>query len=87
MLFHVSITMMNGISLFVCLMVFNATFNNISIISWMSVLDKICNKVSTKATKVSSGSLAKGLDLPGSDIDVMYVLNDFQIMQNVQHYV
>jgi hypothetical protein len=25
-------------SLFVCLMVFNATFNNISVISWRSVL-------------------------------------------------
>jgi hypothetical protein len=26
------------VSLFVCLMVFNATFNNISVISWWSVL-------------------------------------------------
>jgi hypothetical protein len=26
------------INLFVCLMVFNATFNNISVISWRSVL-------------------------------------------------
>jgi hypothetical protein len=48
------------------------------------LMDKIYNKVSTKATKVSSGSLAEGLDLPGSDIDVMYVFNDFQIIQNVQ---
>jgi hypothetical protein len=28
----------NGYILFICLMVFNATFNNISIISWRSVL-------------------------------------------------
>ena len=30
--------MYNWLSLFVCLMVFNATFNNISVISWGSVL-------------------------------------------------
>ena len=30
--------MRDGFGLFVCLMVFNATFNNISVISWRSVL-------------------------------------------------
>jgi predicted nucleotidyltransferase len=33
---------------------------------------------------VSSGSLAEGLDLPGSDIDIMFVLNTVQVIQNVQ---
>ena len=28
----------NSLNVFVCLMVFNATFNNISVISWWSVL-------------------------------------------------
>ena len=36
-------------------------------------------------TKVSSGSLAEGLDLPGSDMDIMIVLNNVHILQNVQH--
>jgi len=38
------------------------------------IKDKIYNKVNTEKTQVSSGSLAEGLDLPGSDIDVMYIL-------------
>ncbi|CAC5384161.1 unnamed protein product [Mytilus coruscus] len=33
-------------------------------------------------TQISSGSLAEGLDLPGSDMDVMYVLHDIEITQN-----
>jgi hypothetical protein len=48
------------------------------------LMDKIHNKVCIEQTKVSSGSLAEGLDLPGSDKDIMFVLNDFQIIQNVQ---
>jgi hypothetical protein len=32
------ISFFSGYQLFVCLMVFNATFNNISVISWRSVL-------------------------------------------------
>ena len=36
-MFHM-FTAENGIDLFVCLMVFNTTFNNISAISWQSVL-------------------------------------------------
>jgi hypothetical protein len=49
------------------------------------IKDKIYNRVKTKTTIVSSGSLAEGLDLPGSDIDVMIVLNIANILQNVQH--
>ena len=50
------------------------------------VYDKICNKeVHTELTQVSSGSLAEGLDLSGSDIDIMYVLNRVQVIRNVQH--
>ena len=31
------------------------------------IMDKIYIKISTKTTRVSSGSLAEGLDLPGND--------------------
>ena len=49
------------------------------------IIDKIFNKVRTNIIRVSSGSLAEGLDLPGSDIDIMGVLNSVQVIQNVQH--
>jgi hypothetical protein len=49
------------------------------------ITDKIFNKVNTHLTSVSSGSLAEGLDLPGSDIDMMFVFNGVQVTQNVQH--
>jgi predicted nucleotidyltransferase len=48
-------------------------------------MDKIYNRAKTKTTIVSSGSLAEGLDLPGSDIDMMVVFNGVQVIQNVQH--
>ena len=48
------------------------------------IIDKIYNKIITNETSVSSGSLAEGLDLPGSDIDIMFVLNTVQVIQNVQ---
>jgi hypothetical protein len=52
------------------------------------IQDKIYNKVDTEITQVSSGSLAEGLDLPGSDMDVMFVFNSVNILQNVRpsHY-
>jgi hypothetical protein len=40
------------------------------------IKDKIDNLVNTTITTVSSGSLAEGLDLPGSDMDIMYVFNN-----------
>jgi DNA polymerase sigma len=49
------------------------------------IKDKIRNKVDTDFTQVSSGSLAEGLDLPGSDMDIMLVFNNVHILQNVQH--
>ena len=49
------------------------------------IKDKIYNRANTDKTQVSSGSLAEGLDLPGSDLDVMYVFNKVIILQNVQH--
>ena len=49
------------------------------------IKDKISNKLSTNITIVSSGSLAEGLDLPGSDHDVMVILNGVQVIQNIKH--
>ena len=49
------------------------------------IQDKISDRVKTKITIVSSGSLAEGLDLPGSDVDIMFVINNVNILQNVQH--
>ena len=45
----------------------------------------IRNKVDTNFTQVSSGSLAEGLDLPGSDMDIMLVFHNVHILQNEQH--
>ena len=47
--------------------------------------DKIYNKAHTEKTQVSSGRLAECLYLPGSDIDVMFLLNCVRVIQNVQH--
>ena len=49
------------------------------------ITDKIYNKVSTNVISVSSGSLAEGLDLPGSDTDIMWIINGVTVIQNVQH--
>ena len=49
------------------------------------IKDTIRNKVDTNFTQVSNGSLAEGLDLPGSDMNIMLVLNNVHILQNVQH--
>ena len=48
------------------------------------IKDKIHNKVNRDKTIVSSGSLAEGLDLPGSDMDIMFLCNGVQVIQNVQ---
>ncbi|CAC5377587.1 unnamed protein product [Mytilus coruscus] len=48
-------------------------------------IDIIHNAYSTGYTKISSGSLAEGLDLPGSDIDIMYLRNDTDVIQNVRN--
>jgi len=49
------------------------------------IMNKISNKVDTDMTQISSGRLAEGLYLPGSDMDIMYVFNNVHILQNVQH--
>ena len=46
------------------------------------IFDKVFNRVNTDKTQVSSGSLAEGLDLPGSDMDIMRVLNNVKVIQN-----
>ncbi|CAC5403365.1 unnamed protein product [Mytilus coruscus] len=44
------------------------------------IQDMIINSsVLTNLTHISSGSLAEGLDLPGSDIDIMYVVHNLDI--------
>jgi len=49
------------------------------------IMDKIINKAHRKLlTQLSSGSLVEGLDLPGSDMDIMFLLNNVQVIQNVQ---
>ena len=49
------------------------------------IMDKIYNRVNTTKHMVSSGSLAEGLDLHGSDLDIMIILNIVTILQNAQH--
>ncbi|VDI50885.1 Hypothetical predicted protein [Mytilus galloprovincialis] len=52
--------------------------------------DKILNADEKNITKISSGSLAEGLDLPGSDEDIMIVdevVNVTQIERNIKHMV
>ncbi|XP_071144250.1 uncharacterized protein [Mytilus edulis] len=52
--------------------------------------DEIFNAHEKIITKISSGSLAEGLDLPGSDEDIMFVdevVNVTQIERNIKHPV
>ncbi|CAC5390174.1 unnamed protein product [Mytilus coruscus] len=52
--------------------------------------DKICNANDVDITQISSGSLAEGLNLPGSDVDIMYVddaVNITRIEKNLIHPV
>ncbi|XP_063409241.1 uncharacterized protein LOC134692694 isoform X1 [Mytilus trossulus] len=47
------------------------------------IQDMIVNSSrSTDCLQIFSGSLAEGLDLPGSDLDVMYVINYVKIIRN-----
>ncbi|XP_063443284.1 uncharacterized protein LOC134723654 [Mytilus trossulus] len=47
--------------------------------------DMIYNATSDTLTRISSGSLAEGLDLPGSDRDVMHVINTVDVIQNTRN--
>ncbi|VDI64477.1 Hypothetical predicted protein [Mytilus galloprovincialis] len=49
--------------------------------------DMIANACVSGSTKISSGSLAEGLDLPGSDRDIMYVIESFDILQSVNNNI
>ncbi|VDI84017.1 Hypothetical predicted protein [Mytilus galloprovincialis] len=50
------------------------------------IQDRIYNSSCSKIrTRISSGSLAEGLDLPGSDMDIMYVVNNIKITKNVKN--
>ncbi|VDI60843.1 Hypothetical predicted protein [Mytilus galloprovincialis] len=43
--------------------------------------DKICNAHDENITQISSGSLAEGMDLPGSDVDIMFFDNVVNVKQ------
>ncbi|XP_063407286.1 uncharacterized protein LOC134691024 isoform X2 [Mytilus trossulus] len=47
--------------------------------------DMIQNLLQTYMPRISSGSLAEGLDLPGSDIDIMFVFKTVDVIQNVRN--
>ncbi|XP_052086257.1 uncharacterized protein LOC127723606 [Mytilus californianus] len=47
------------------------------------VQDMIFN-LTNDDTQISSGSLAEGLDLPGSDLDIMFVCNQVVVKRNVR---
>ncbi|XP_052085584.1 uncharacterized protein LOC127723128 [Mytilus californianus] len=48
--------------------------------------DMIINSADSRnRIHISSGSLAEGLDLPGSDMDVMYVMNDIEVIDNIKN--
>ncbi|XP_071150311.1 uncharacterized protein [Mytilus edulis] len=50
------------------------------------IQDRIYNSACAfNLTQISSGSLAEGLNLPGSDMDTMYVHNDIEVPQNVKN--
>ncbi|XP_052085921.1 uncharacterized protein LOC127723378 isoform X2 [Mytilus californianus] len=46
--------------------------------------DFVDNNAGLGTTKLSSGSLAEGLDLPGSDIDIMYIVHNIDVVQDVK---
>ena len=48
------------------------------------IMDKISDNANAVLTRLSSGSLAEGLALPGSDLDVMIVLNRIKVVHNVK---
>ncbi|CAC5362072.1 unnamed protein product [Mytilus coruscus] len=49
------------------------------------VMDMINNVDLPDGTRISSGSLAEGLDLPGSDQDVMFVKYNVRVLRNIQN--
>ncbi|XP_063408324.1 uncharacterized protein LOC134691692 [Mytilus trossulus] len=49
------------------------------------IQDMIYNVCTPPITQISSGSLSEGFDLPGSDIDIMYVCHHLDVVQNVSN--
>ncbi|VDI71242.1 Hypothetical predicted protein [Mytilus galloprovincialis] len=43
------------------------------------------SNIYSRLTKISSGSLAEGIDLPGNDIDIMYVIEDIEVIRDVRN--
>ncbi|VDI82457.1 Hypothetical predicted protein [Mytilus galloprovincialis] len=46
------------------------------------LFDMYINACMLDRAHISSGSLAEGIDLPGSDIDIMYVIRNIYVIQN-----
>ncbi|CAC5371463.1 unnamed protein product [Mytilus coruscus] len=51
---------------------------------WLLIRDMIETEGFQHRTVILSGSLAEGLDLPGSDIDIMIVLEKANVLQNIR---
>ncbi|XP_052086090.1 uncharacterized protein LOC127723477 [Mytilus californianus] len=49
------------------------------------IKDMIDNTDVSEVTTISSGSLSEELDLPGSDIDIMCVIGDVDVIQNLKN--
>ncbi|VDI40027.1 Hypothetical predicted protein [Mytilus galloprovincialis] len=47
--------------------------------------DMIYNSSYTCQTRITSGSLGEGLDLPGSDIDIMYIMHHVDVINNIKN--
>ncbi|VDI62176.1 Hypothetical predicted protein [Mytilus galloprovincialis] len=54
------------------------------------IQDMVANACMSDHTKISSGSLAEGLNLPDSDINIMYVNNSYEVrksLSNTKHQI
>ncbi|XP_063406041.1 uncharacterized protein LOC134690000 [Mytilus trossulus] len=49
----------------------------------LMIEDMIQNSFASNVRQISSGSLADGLDLQGSDVDIMYIIVNLDVIQNV----
>lgn len=50
------------------------------------IIDRIANLCLSIRTQIFSGSLSEGIDLPGSDMDVMYVMNYIEVIKNMENF-
>ncbi|XP_076083949.1 uncharacterized protein LOC143054783 [Mytilus galloprovincialis] len=49
------------------------------------IKDMTNNSAESLYTRMSSGSLAEGIDLPGSDLDLMLIIKDEDVIRDVRH--